>query len=214
MDRNTDRNGPNLDRIGLSDGARGGPKDRKTENRSETEVSVRSGPFDPGTSTLDGTETGSPEGQFLKLLADGESVRSACRVTGLARSVLYLRRETDRAFAAAWDAALAGRPIQVADAIYDSAVNGEPVIDAKGNLVGFRRNTRLLERLGERHGVLPVRGPETALQVNVGALPAPGHPDTPESVRERIRAALHGDVIEGEAVEVAPHPPEDGSDLV
>jgi len=72
---------------------------------------------------------------FLAALRAMPVVRHACDAVGINRSTAYDRRNADKAFAAAWDDAMADGVDRAEQAAYKRAVDGfeEPVID-KGRL--------------------------------------------------------------------------------
>ena len=145
---------------------------------------------------------------FLLNLADTGNVTKSALNAGIAKSIVYRMRKDDREFAARWEEALAVLPSRVLDAVVEEAIEGEPVVDRDGNVIGRRRNTRLLERLAEKHGIIDPQRPSVAVGVQVNA------PDPREAVREeldrriRARLAVRNTVIEAEVLE------DDGDDLL
>jgi hypothetical protein len=150
---------------------------------------------------------------FLAALASAKPgahpFHEALKAANISRATVFRLRK-DPAFEADFQRALTARVGDVADAIHSEAIDGTPILDEGGKEIGRRRNTRLLERLGEQHGLLPSSRPAVAVQVNQNSPVSADRDLTPEQ-RERLRELLHRRVIEGSAVEV---PSDDGSDLI
>jgi hypothetical protein len=103
---------------------------------------------------------------FIAKLSETSNITESCRHAGVGRSTIYLLRANDEAFAKQWAEAVWALPDRVLDAVIDEAINGAPVFNEAGQKIGTRRNTRLLERLAARVGVLDPEKPTTAVQVN------------------------------------------------
>lgn len=164
------------------------------------------------------TSTGEPRGRgrppvpaltlnvFLTALTDTMHVGRSAKLAGVDPSTLHHLRRRNPEFAAAWAAAMDGLPARVSDAIYEEAVEGTPIFNGEGKEIGRRRNTRLLERLGEQHGILPSSRPAIAVQVNQNGTASIASDQLDAGRRERLEALLHGRVLEGEAIEVSAAP--------
>lgn len=89
------------------------------------------------------------QAEFVRHLADSGSVTRACQAVGRSRTSAYtLRRDPSaRAFARAWDEALASTATLLAETALDRAVNGtEEAVFYKGRRIGhrMRHDNRLL----------------------------------------------------------------------
>lgn len=152
---------------------------------------------------------------FLTALAGLHHIGRAAEAAGVDRSALYDLRARDPDFAARWTAAMDGLPGRVADAVIETAIEGTPVLNEEGKVVGRRRDSKLLERLAETHGVLASRRPEVALQINNQSAPAPAvNEQALEAELMRRLWLLPAPVASGEVAEHEPVPEDDGSDLV
>ena len=112
---------------------------------------------------------------FTKLAEHGNASRASIEAN-ISRAYVYKLRATDTGFAQRWKDAIGELPERVLDAVVDEAVTGTPVLDEHGRLVGYRRNTKLLDRLATKHGVLDPERPTTAVQVNTNVQGAPAAP--------------------------------------
>lgn len=143
---------------------------------------------------------------FLAALASAKPgthpFREALQAANISRASVFRLRK-DPAFEADFQRALTARVGDVADAIHSEAIDGTPILDAEGKEIGRRRNTRLLERLGEQHGILPSSRPAIAVQVNQNGTAALASDQLDAERRGRLEALLHGRVLDGEAIEVS-----------
>lgn len=102
---------------------------------------------------------------FLERLAQTCNVTASAEAAGISRGGLYMIREREPEFAAAWDAALVRIADRVRDAIVEEAVEGVSV--DLGGVIAKRRNTQLLTKLAIKLGVLDAEKPSVAVQTNV-----------------------------------------------
>ena len=148
---------------------------------------------------------------FLVNLANTGVVAKSAREAGITKYIVYALRRADPAFAKRWEEALEVLPSRVLDAVVEEAIEGEPIVSGEGVVVGRRRNTRLLERLAEKHGVIDTQRPAAAVQIN-NTQQAANDPKLVAAVKqnsERLHALLFGAksapaIIDAEVVDVMP----------
>jgi hypothetical protein len=106
---------------------------------------------------------------FFTKLAETGNASAAALHSNISRAYVYKLRKTDADFAARWADAIGDRSERVLEALHDEGVAGTPVLDESGRVVGFRRNTTVLLRLGEKYGHIDPAKPSVAIQNNVNA---------------------------------------------
>lgn len=144
--------------------------------------------------------------RLLEVLAATHHEGKACAAAGIDRTTLWRMKRRDAAFAARVDAAMAtGLPVRVHDAVVEEALEGTPILDDNGREIGRKRNTRLLERLAEAHGILPTAKPAVAVQINNGSTPVDpaSMPALEAELRERLMPPVHTPATDAELRELA-----------
>lgn len=83
--------------------------------------------------------------KLFKMLREGQFLATACKNAGVSRSWVYELRERDEAFAKLVDDAIADGTGVYEDELRTRILEGEPVYDRNGDIVGERKSDRLLE---------------------------------------------------------------------
>ena len=92
---------------------------------------------------------------FINQLHEGHSVRAACRFVNVSKTTMYNHRDKDPSFKQRWDDACEAGIGLIEDELKDRILEGEPVFNREGEIIGYRKSDRLLEFM------LRARDPDT-----------------------------------------------------
>jgi phage terminase small subunit len=153
---------------------------------------------------------------FIENLMSTGNVTESAKVAGFSRATVYRHRAAEPEFAARWDTAIDTLAGRISDALIAEAIDGEPIVNGEGIVVGRRRNTRLLERLAIKHGLLEHEKPSTAIAIQNNQNTAARDPKLVAAAKvnsDKLRALLLSKpmpvIVDAQVIDVTPVPASD-----